>query len=238
MGKTKSVLISIQPYYVFLIIARLMGWNIPQEKTIEVRKDFPKDSAWNKRAYIYCSKNRKSFNRIPKQYQSFMEKLLGKVIGEFACDRIEEYNCEFWGSDDYMSPLHAMEQIRILDYVDEDDPDWKEYCYVTGNEVENPDECKLCRESCLTYSEIRKYIGKGDKTFYGWNISDLKIYDTPKELGKFYLSNPNIQCEYRQRGYNMDFCTAFEGGSRFCKQLNCDKKRISRPPQSWCYVEE
>jgi len=36
----KSVLISIQPYWVFLIIARLMGWNIPQEKTVEVRKDY------------------------------------------------------------------------------------------------------------------------------------------------------------------------------------------------------
>lgn len=85
----KSVLISIQPYYVFLIIARLMGWDIPQKKTIEVRKDFPKDPAWNKVTHIYCSKNRKSFNRIPKQYQPFMAKLLGKVIGEFVCDKIK-----------------------------------------------------------------------------------------------------------------------------------------------------
>ena len=70
----KSVLISIQPYRAFLIIARIMGWNIPQDKTVEVRKDFPKDSAWNKRVHIYCSKNRKSFNRIPKQYRHLMEK--------------------------------------------------------------------------------------------------------------------------------------------------------------------
>lgn len=86
----KSVLISIQPYWVFLIIARLMRWNIPQEKTIEVRKDYPKASDWNKVAHIYCSKNRKSFNRIPKDYQPFMEKFLGRVIGEFVCDRIEQ----------------------------------------------------------------------------------------------------------------------------------------------------
>lgn len=65
-----------------------MGWNIPQEKTVEVRKDCPKASDWNKRVHIYCSKNRKSFNRIPKQYQSFMEKFLGKVVGEFVCDSI------------------------------------------------------------------------------------------------------------------------------------------------------
>ena len=39
----KAVLMSIQPYWVFLIIARIMGWKIDKEKTIEVRKNFPKD---------------------------------------------------------------------------------------------------------------------------------------------------------------------------------------------------
>lgn len=86
----KSVLISIQPYYVFLIIARLMGWKIPEHKTVEVRKNFPKDLAWNKKAYIYCSKNKKSFDRIPKIYQTLMKELLGKVIGEFICDNIRK----------------------------------------------------------------------------------------------------------------------------------------------------
>ena len=86
----KSVLKSIQPYYVYLIIARLMGWDIPQEKTIEVRKDFPKDSAWNKKTLIYCSKNRKSFNRIPKEYQPLMARFLGKVIGQFVCNNIRK----------------------------------------------------------------------------------------------------------------------------------------------------
>lgn len=37
---SKSVLISIQPYWVFLIIAKTMGWNIDKEKTAEVRKNF------------------------------------------------------------------------------------------------------------------------------------------------------------------------------------------------------
>ena len=49
---SKSVLISIQPYYVFLIIAKTMGWDIPQEKTIEVRKTVPKDKDWNKKVII------------------------------------------------------------------------------------------------------------------------------------------------------------------------------------------
>ena len=37
---------------------------LQKEKTIEVRKDYPKASDWNKVTPIYCSKNRKSFNRI------------------------------------------------------------------------------------------------------------------------------------------------------------------------------
>lgn len=86
----KSVLLSIQPYYIFLIIARLMGWNIPEKKTEEVRKDLPKDAAWDKVVQMYCSRNRKSFARIPKQYQPFMAKLLGKVVGFFICDYIRK----------------------------------------------------------------------------------------------------------------------------------------------------
>ena len=39
------------------------------------------------------------------------------------------------------------------------------------------------KKTCLSYKEIEAY-GKG-KTLYGWHISDLKIYDKPRELGEF-----------------------------------------------------
>ncbi len=84
----KSVLISIQPYWVFLIIANKMGWTIDKEKTVEVRKNYPKDENWDKVVKIYCGKDKKSFNRIPKEYQPLMERFLGKIIGEFVCDRV------------------------------------------------------------------------------------------------------------------------------------------------------
>lgn len=38
-------------------------------------------------------------------------------------------------------------------------------------------------KTCLSYREIEEY-GKG-KTLYGWHISDLKIYDKPKDLNDF-----------------------------------------------------
>lgn len=77
--------------------------------------------------------------------------------------------------------------------------------------------------TCLTDKEIVEYLGNG-KTGYGWLISDLKIYDKPKELSEF------------QRA-----CTHNEDcGS--CKRWNAKKydcmAGITRPPQSWCYVEE
>lgn len=88
---------SIQPYWVFLIIATKMGWNISKEKTIEVRKTFPKDGNWDKVVKMYCSNNKKSFSMIPKEYQPLMKQFLGKVVGEFVCDLIE--------SDDHLTPL-------------------------------------------------------------------------------------------------------------------------------------
>lgn len=229
----KSVLISIQPKWCELIASG--------KKTIEVRKTAPKVQTPFK-CYIYKTKKRIlrdivhkgdslwGCNKIADKTEivSCPDLDGGKVIGEFVCDRIDKYSCEFGNNDDYMSPFHAMEQIRILDYVDEDDSDWEEYAYVTGNEVENPDDCELCKQSCLTYAEIRKYVGIGDKTFYGWHISDLKIYDKPKELGEFHpYCNPNtcINCKYFHSGASAE--TTY-----------CSWKPLTRPFQSWGYIEE
>ena len=71
------------------------------------------------------------------------------------------------------------------------------------------------KKTCLTYDEIEKY-SKG-KPLKSWHISDLVIYDKPKELRKFHLPcDPECygMCEY-----------------------GCIRA-IKRPPLSWCYVEE
>ena len=202
----QAVLISIQPYYVFLIIARLMGWDIPQEKTIEVRKDFPKYSDWNKKTLIYCSKNRKSFKQIPEQYQPFMAKLMGKVIGEFVCDKI--YNIPFMCSWD----------LRDYDYSE----------IFKDNDKDN-----YFSFSCtgLLESEIFDY-GKG-KDLYGLHISDLKIYDKPKELGELRIKvnatdkrclGVGVEGYWQAQGYDDR------------EETHC-LIPLTRPPQSWCYVE-
>ena len=67
----------------------------------------------------------------------------------------------------------------------------------------------FCMAACMDGFDTEKYA-KG-KTLYGWHISDLRIYDTPKELSEFT-------------------------GLRDTK-FGAAPYEIKRPPQSWCYVE-
>lgn len=83
--------------------------------------------------------------------------------------------------------------------------------------------------TCLTGKEMYDY-GKG-KPLYGWHISDLKIYDEPKELSEFlFPCTQSKLCEKCCFGINDE--TVFESES-----IGCDRQ-VRRPPQSWCYVEE
>lgn len=105
----------------------------------------------------------------------------GKVIGDFVCDKIEE--------------LHEYELS----------PSKKFY------EFEKSRLDLFLKESCLSYNEVCDYRKNLPyyKPLYGWHISDLKIYDKPKELGNFFTPM----------------------GKR-------PSYMIERPPKSWCYVEE
>lgn len=66
----------------------------------------------------------------------------------------------------------------------------------------------------------------GNKDGYGWHISDLKIYDKPRELSEFYKFCDKKNCQMCDGEREYDVCVF---GRR---------KPITRPPQSWCYVEE
>ena len=75
--------------------------------------------------------------------------------------------------------------------------------------------------------ELHDY-GKG-KTLYGWHISDLKIYDKPKELSEFrkpcpYGDLPCWICPSCDKDENDNLIQCFN--------------TVSRPPQSWQYIED
>lgn len=79
--------------------------------------------------------------------------------------------------------------------------------------------------TCLTYRQVADY-GKG-KTLYGWHISDLKIYDKPRELSEF--SRP---CSYSGLCFSCKRASFKKDGNLLCNT------KITRPPQSWMYVED
>lgn len=76
----------------------------------------------------------------------------------------------------------------------------------------------------LTREDLEAYLAGGEG--YGWHISDLLIYDQPRELTEFRRSCPNdLYCEA---------CAMYSNNNGIC---NNGALPLRRPPQSWCYVE-
>lgn len=100
-----------------------------------------------------------------------------------------------------------------------------------------------CKTSCLSPKDFIEY-GKG-KPLKGWHISELKIYDKPKELSDFRIEDKS-PCENRERVYQNPEYNPTGGliyGGSYCRDTSdwckrCKTKVLSKPPQSWCYVEE
>lgn len=98
-------------------------------------------------------------------------------------------------------------------------------------------------KSCLTYDEISNYIGR-DKIGYAWHINNLKIYDKPKELSEFKKADcQQIINKLEYMGCDELYCNSQVNTTMCLDDAECDynccpKLKITRPPQSWCYVEE
>lgn len=101
-----------------------------------------------------------------------------------------------------------------------------------------------CEGSCVSVSELKEYAN--GKPLYGWHISDLKIYDKPRELSEFFTADKEAirQCENREQSYYAFTDTGYIKNGFYCKKKDdwcfggCKRKVLTRPPQSWMYVEE
>ena len=193
---SKAVMLSIRPKWCEKIISG--------EKTIEVRKTRPKlETPFM--CYIYCTSGRPDLN-IPISPERLMQDYLdtgsmkslncplgnGKVIGEFTCDHIDEYD------DD-----------TIFSFRHEDYAHWNDF--------------GLDR-ACMHPEDFQHYAD--GKWLYGWHISDLRIYDQPRELTEFRRACPNdLYCES---------CAMYSNNNGICNNVAFP---LRHPPQSWCYVE-
>ena len=205
LGEKKSVLISIRPKWCELIASG--------KKTIEVRKTRPKIETPFK-CYIYCTA---SSTNLPDtlfkdeygidichaddynamRQRPMLKKLNKKIIGEFVCDIV------------YHTVLRATDDAEDITRY-----------FLLGIKEIIP---KFLEGCCLEKEEIAEYIPPG-KSVFGWHISDLKIYDKPRELKEFIKP-----CPYDGNCQPCEFYSDFGG---ICTNI------LTRPPQSWFYVEE
>lgn len=206
---SKAVMLSIRPKWCEKIASG--------EKTIEVRKTRPKLKTPFK-CYIYCTVETAGYDALwvldalTREKYSFMAISAyletPKGANKGNSKVIGEFTCD---RIDRLAP--ANESYGIYD-IDDD--------YVL--------------QTCLENGALWDY-GHGTP-LYGWHISDLLIYDEPRELSEFspvcrYKNDDNscpsrkVACFFQRYDYNQD-------GS--INLVECGRP-LEHPPQSWCYVE-
>lgn len=202
----KKVLVSIKPQWGELIFNG--------KKTIKVMRNRPKlEPPFEVLVYETKGKTKYWSQPLPIPYTEGS----GKVIGSFICDKITRYESEFWDDDTYERIQEPWEPLDFAEYG--------EYEYDTIGI--NGEFCgaglELSKQSCLSWNELRNYVGQGLKDFYGWHITEPKLFDEPKELREF---------KHKVRSY---YAWQKQGKKEkyFYQHLP-----LTRPPQSFCYVED
>lgn len=158
----KSILMSIRPEWVKKILNK--------EKTIEIRKRFPKDYVgW---VYIYVTKNGGNLasykGSIAYGFENGNEfweqrRVNGKVVARFWCDKVEEikFHCLTKTNSYGVQRVEATFTTQTLSFTE------------------------LKKLSCLTGDDLMKYLNDADG--YAIHVNDLEIFDKPKELSEFSI---------------------------------------------------
>lgn len=208
----KSVLIAIRPKWVEKIASG--------QKTIEVRKTAPQEVPF--KAYIYATRPKKFYKCGAV---STSDELLWLANGKVEMGD----GFKFWANGDEYQCLNG----RIIgEFICDKVYSIKNRgsSFSVANEEQSVTN-DIARQSCLYYDDMVSYFGNKDGC--GWHISDLKIYDKPKELSEFYTIDKSgndccIACVYHE--------TPIE--EMPCKTCTGERRYLYRPPQSWQYVEE
>jgi predicted transcriptional regulator len=165
-----------------------------------VRKSAPKEVPF--KAYIYCTKTKNKW--MLSDYEGAYQNSVGEIV--YAQQHvIGEFICD---------------KVEVL--------------FNTNGNPENYMTDILptvLQKTALSFKEFQDYVGsRSDKNnIYGWHISDLKIYDKPKELSEF-----GRKCDYASEIHCRD--CLFLGDWDSCCGVMC--KPLTRPPQSYMFVEE
>lgn len=211
----KKILLSVHPKY----CERIFNG----KKTIEVRKNYPLQVKPPFEVLVYCT--------MPKErwsvgHQIFHNDTLYTLpTGELKTGDALELRADWLGKYNEDNFLNGK---VIGSFVCDD--------VITDFRGEHSDD--FAKYALLSLDEQKKY--SGNKLLYGWHIIDPKLFDKPRELGEFYTicnkygDDSCGDCPYlavEQCSFPCDDCV-----DTWCSVDNI--KPITRPPQSWCYVEE
>lgn len=230
----KAVLLSTAPKWCEKIcheIGKTENGKPIYEKRIEVRKTAPKDVPF--KCYIYCTLPPReeifTHGGIREYAHELIRLIDGQIVYDFGMrvtvdggklNRLPDK--EEWSKDNFLC------QKVIGEFV----CNKVEVLFDTNG---NPENYKtdilpnILQKTALSYDEFSDYVGsRADKNnIYGWHISDLKIYDKPKELSEFRTPCGGKTCAG---------CKILVVKNADC--VNRGKRYMSHPPQSWCYAEE
>ena len=156
------------------------------EKTDELRKTWPKNIPTPFRVRLYCTRGRGPQTLL-------LDGKGGAVIGDYRNIANGWQIGNGFVVGEFICPGRT-----VVKYPSDEEGFWW------------PHMAEISRTTCLSVEEICSYIGMGHHGS-AWHIRDLKIYDKPMELDRFFMP-------------------AERDGAWLC--------RVERAPQSWCHIEQ
>ncbi len=176
------------------------------KKTVELRKTKP-DIDTPFKVYIYCTK--------PKGKYDY-----GLCIDRGVCGTLKSVGllakCNYEFAEKNEMPILSGKVIGefLCDHI-------MRHCEMANADIAEQ-QSRVKREKILEYAN-------GNEV-YGWHISDLVIYDEPKEILEF--SYPCKQdcdtCKYNR----------LNPWANSIEPVMMCQRDVTKAPQSWCYVEE
>lgn len=178
------------------------------KKTIEVRKTAPKLSTPFK-CYIYCTKD-------------VHWALLKNTFGLTSIRCINSNAAMAVGG---MKVNGKVIGEFICNEIESFTTDYR------SNEKQNE---RISEQSCLNLIELSEYE-QNSNCLFGWHISNLVIYDEPKEINLFLKEDfEQIYSNWEDMfGIGVSGC----GSVEYSPEPKVEDYLLKRPPQSWCYVE-
>lgn len=163
------------------------------KKTIEVRKTMPKLPPPFK-CYIYCTQDKRLSFWRSKTYAYADDRSHNMFDIRGNGKVIGEFVCD---------NIDTYDDDTIFSFRYEDYARWNDFDL---------------NRACIHPEDFQNYAD--GKWLYGWHISDLEIYDNPRELSEFVNGSSRLEFSKTKDGFPLKY------------------SGIQKPPQSWCYVEE